>query len=298
MQIYDKLTYMKDVCIGLGFFDGVHRGHIELIKRLVDTAKKFDSKSCIITFQKSPLEMFKKDVDYITDNKEKESLLSDYGLDYLVKLEFDARLKELTAEEYLQTIIHDYFQPKYIISGFNHTFGKNRLGNPEFLETEHLKYGYIYEQLPPVKYENEIVSSTLIKEYLRQGNVKKANKLLSHNFVLEGIVIKGNQLGRKIGFPTANIEYPKQKVKIPFGVYSVEVKYNNQLYKGMLNYGIKPTVNNGNNRPIAEVHIIDFDKDIYGETISIDVINKIRSEKKFDTMDELKIQIEKDLMLC
>lgn len=297
MQIYDELVYMSDMCVGLGFFDGVHRGHIELIKRLVETSKKLKTGSCLITFQRSPLEAFGQKTDYITDNQEKSELISKLGVDYLIRLKFDTRLKELSAEDYLKKIIIDHFQPLYIISGFNHTFGKNRSGDSKFL-AEHTEYDYLYEQLPPVRYKDEIVSSSLIKEYLKTGDIKSANELLSHNFKLEGVVIKGNQLGRKIGFPTANIEYPKDKVQIPYGVYCVEVCYKNNIYKGMLNYGIKPTINNGQNTPIAEVHIIGFDEDIYGENISVSILDKIRSEKKFNTIDELKDQIEKDLRLC
>lgn len=298
MEVLKKLCVIDNVCVGLGFFDGVHKGHTALIKKLVELSKETHSKSVIITFQKNPAECFIKNVTYITSNEEKEKLMSSLGVDYVFELDFNTELKNMSAENYLEKIIYSNFKPKYILTGFNHTFGRGKCGTSEFLRTNQGKYGYKYIEIPPIKYNNEIISSTLIRNCIEEGNLKKANNLLGHNFLITGTVQKGNQIGRTIGFPTANIKYPKEKPEIPFGVYSVRVKVLNKLYRGMLNYGIKPTINGGKNDPVAEVHILDFDNNIYGEKIGMYILEKIRNEKKFNSLEELKEQIAKDLKKC
>ena len=298
MEVLKKLCVIENSCVGLGFFDGVHKGHSALIKKLVEFSLKTNTKSVVITFKKNPAEYFFKGVTYITSNEEKESLISSLGADYMFELDFNADLKNMSAEDYLNKIIYSNFKPKYILTGFNHTFGKGKCGTPEFLRANQEKYGYKYVEIPPVKYNDEIISSTLIRHCIENGDLKKANNLLGHDYLITGTVQKGNQIGRTIGFPTANIKYPETKPEIPYGVYSARVKVSDKLYRGMLNYGIKPTINGGNNAPVVEVHILDFDKDIYGEKIDISILEKIRNEKTFNSLNELKQQIKDDLKRC
>lgn len=298
MEILGDLIEIKNSCLGLGFFDGVHLGHKKLLTVLVENAKYNGVKSVVISFKNSPAEKFFNDVKYINLRKERERLISEVGVDYLIELDFNDDLVNISAEDYVKNVLTKYFSPKVIVSGFNHTFGKNKLGNNQFLRENQSKYGYEYIEIEPVRLNGDIVSSTYIRELLSIGNLKKANSMLSEPFTISGIVEKGNQIGRQINYPTANISYPKEKVVIPYGVYRVKVKYESDIYKGMLNFGIKPTIDNTNKKPVAEVHILDFDKDIYGEFIEISVLDKIRDEQRFNSLSELKEQIKKDLEKC
>ena len=298
MRILRELSEIKNVCLGMGLFDGVHTGHKKLIETLINNASERKTASVILTFKNSPAEIFLGNAEYISTLEEREQLIERCGVDYMVELDFDNELKMMSAEEYLKNVVVRYFSPKYIVTGFNHTFGQEKSGNPTFLRDNKVKYDYAYEELSPVLYNGEIVSSTLIKQLLKNGDISHANELLGQPFVISGNVVKGNQLGRTIGFPTANIAYPDKKIRIPFGVYKAEVSYSGQVYRGMLNYGLKPTVNRESATPVAEVHILDFDRDIYGENIEIYVIDKIRDENKFESLEELRKQIIKDLEVC
>ena len=190
------------------------------------------------------------------------------------------------------------FAPIAITTGFNHTFGKSKCGTPSFLDENKAKYNYEYYQIEPHKIGDDIVSSSQIRKFLKNGNITNANIFLGRDFTIEGVVIKGQQLGRTIGFPTANILYPQELVKIPFGVYSVNVIINNNEYQGIMNFGVKPTIDSNNRMPLAETHICNFNQDIYGEKILIKIKKMIRPETKFNSLDELKTQIKKDLELC
>lgn len=298
MDILEKFVTLKNVCLGLGFFDGVHLGHRLLIKELVSKSKKLGQKSAILTFKNSPAEKFFEDVEYINTPEEKENLISDLGVDYLVEVDFDDKLMNMSPNEYIKDVICKFFQPKYIISGFNHTFGKNKQGTPKLLKIASSEYGYEYMELSPVEVDGNLVSSSLIREKLHEGEITFANKLLGYNYTISGTVIKGNQIGRTIGFPTANIVYPEKKVQIPFGAYSAQVIVDGVEYKGILNYGVKPTVNKNQNSPVAEIHILNFNQNIYGQNIVISIINRIRDEKRFNSLEALKKQIKEDIEKC
>ena len=198
----------------------------------------------------------------------------------------------MPAEEYLQTLVEKY-SPVSISTGFNHTFGKNRSGNAEFLEANSQKYGYKYFCNPAQMRNNKVISSTYIKELLQEGRVERANELLGSKFSISGVVIQGAQLGRTIGFPTANVKYPLNVLQIPYGVYAARVGG----HAGVLNWGIKPTVHN-TKEPIVEVHILDYEGDLYGKNIEVDILKKLRNEQKFASLEELKLQIKKDAEEC
>lgn len=266
----------------LGFFDGVHLAHQEVIKSAVE----FSSCPILVT-----LKNFNKSKELILERKDSYSKIKSLGVKKIVELDF-SQISGMPAEEFLDFLKKEY-NPISVSTGFNYTFGKNRCGSTETLEKYQEKYAYKYFCIPPLKYKNDIISSTLIKQKLVEGDIHLSNELLGSNFVLSGVVKKGAQIGRTIGFPTANIDYPKNIVKIPYGVYYVKIGNK----RGIMNWGMKPTVHNTLN-PVAETHIFDFDGDLYGQNIKIELLNHIRGEIKFNNLDELQQQIKKDIDEC
>ncbi len=275
-----------DTNLVLGFFDGIHIAHRELIRSAVKSGK-----TILITFKESPAIFFKKPYKYIYPREYSLNKIKDIGVKEILEFDF-SQIAGMAAEDYIKFIV-DKFSPKAIYTGFNHTFGANKSGTPELLKKMGKKYNYKYNCIPPIEDNGEIVSSSLIKTLIKAGNIERANRLLGTNFFIENIVEEGAKIGRTIGFPTANINYPENIIELPFGVYSI--KYNE--YSGVLNWGMRPTVNN-TLKPIAEAHIIDFNENLYGKKVRLEVIKKIRDEKKFKNLDELKAQIDKDIKKC
>ena len=297
----------------LGFFDGVHKAH----RAVIESALNVSDDVTLVTFKNSPAVYFGKKCEYILSRKNSLEKIKTLGVKDIVELEF-SKIASIKAEDYLEYLVNTY-HPISISTGFNHTFGLNKLGNPELLNKSEKKYGYKYICVPTVIENGEIVSSTLIRKYLKEAKIEKANSLLESNFILEGEVIHGAKIGRTIGFPTANINYPKDIVKIPFGVYKVQVysspdilsfeSSSQQEYRSLsqgaratsmsaiMNWGMKPTVNN-TVEPVIEVHILNYNGDLYGKNIKIEVLKQIRGEKKFANLDELKAQIKEDIKEC
>ena len=271
----------------LGFFDGVHLGHQAVIKSAIDAAPK--NKVILLTFVDSPAKFFCGHADYILSRQNSVIKLKHFGINEVVLQNFE-EIYSQSAEEYLNHIINKY-EPELIATGFNYSFGANKTGTPKLLESYSNSFKYICT--PPIKYDKEIISSTTIKKYLQSGNIIQANKLLGSNFILEGTVVKGQQLGREMGFPTANFSYPEEIVNIPYGAYAV--KALNHI--GIMNFGIKPTIE-GTHTPVAEVHLLDYTGDLYGKNITVEVLKKLRNEKKFANIEELKTQIQKDKEAC
>ena len=293
MQILHDLSENPNLSLALGYFDGVHIGHQAVIKNAVNFAKQNGGKSAVITFKDHPCCFFHGVCPkYILTREYREKFIADLGVDYLYELDFE-KLAGLSAEEYLENILIKHFSPKSISTGFNHNFGHNKTGDVKFLEQESVKYNYKYFALPPQKYDGEVISSTKIRKLLSDGQIDTANKMLGRNFIIEGTVIKGRQIGRTIGFRTANILYPLELIDIPFGVYSVLVNYASQTYQGIANFGVRPTVNGQG--ALLEVHILDFERDIYGEVLEVKFIKMLRTERKFDSLDSLKQQISRDI---
>lgn len=289
MQILTELSKNPNLSIALGYFDGVHLGHRAVINSAVNFAKKNGSKSAVITFSDHPCCYFWGVCPkYILTRKERENRIRELGIDYLYELNFES-ISGLTAEEYLRDVLIKHFTPCSISTGWNHNFGYKKSGNVEYLAKQAKKYDYKYFEMPPQKIGQEIVSSTTIRKLLNNGNIEKANKMLGKNFSVEGEVVLGNQIGRTIGFRTANLVYPPELIELPYGVYSVDTTYG----KGIANFGIRPTINGSNT--VLEVHILNFDKDIYGENIRINFNKMIRTEKKFPSLDALKKQINLDI---
>lgn len=289
MQVFYELTENKNLALALGYFDGVHLGHQEVIKSAVDYANKHNTKSAVITFKDHPCCYFYGVCPkYILSRQQREEEIAKLGVDFLYELDFDKTLAELSAEEYLKNILIKYFSPVAISTGFNHHFGAHKSGDAEFLRQHQARFKYF--EIPPQKINNEIISSTTIRNYLQKGDITNANKMLGKNFSITGKVIEGQKLGRKLGFRTANLIYPAEIVDIPFGVYEVQTTYG----KGITNFGIRPTVCN-TEKAVAETHILSFERDIYGEEIRVEFLNMLRKEQKFNSVDELKKQISKDI---
>jgi len=281
----------------VGFFDGVHTGHRFLIEELKALAHTQNLESVVITFATHPRKVLNSDFqpDLLTTLSEKLIQLESTGIDICVVLDFTVEMANLSAYEFLKKILLEQFNVHTLLVGHDHRFGHNRAdGFPEYKN-----YGQILgmEVIQAKRYktdEDQHISSSEIRTALLKGDIKHANLLLSYEYSIRGKVIDGFKVGRKIGFPTANIEPEDNSKLIPtIGVYAVRVRWNNQVYKGMLNIGHRPTLDNGKKISI-EVHIIDFDEDIYQETLEIDFFRKIRDEQKFNSIDELIEQLQKD----
>lgn len=291
----------KDIfppCVAtVGFFDGLHIGHRFLIDELKAVATSQNKKSVVVTFSAHPRKVLHSDFQpqLITTLSEKLVQLETTSIDTCIVLDFTIEMAKLSAYEFLKTILFEQFNVQTLLVGHDHRFGHNRTDGIN----EYQQYGNQLglEVIEAKCYSTETdhdISSSIIRSALKNGNIELANRLLTYEYSFMGKVINGFKVGHKIGFPTANIEPEDHEKLIPaIGVYAVRVRWNNRYYKGMMNIGNRPTMDNGENISI-EVHIIDFDTDIYDETVEIDFIRKIRDEKKFNSIEELVEQLHKD----
>ena len=298
MKIFDDVNNIppfKNAVITIGTFDGVHKGHQKIIAQLIDEAKKIDGETVIITFYPHPRQVINPDskIEFLNDIKEKATLLEAAGVDNLVVINFNESFANLSAEEYINEFLIKTFNPRKIVIGYDHRFGKGRTGDYTLLEQAGAKNGFEVIELSAQLLNQITISSTKIRNALYEGNISLANNLLGYTFSFSGKVVEGNKLGRTIGFPTANIQLDSEEKIIPInGVYAVQVIVNQLFYNGMMNIGFRPTVD-GKKRTI-EVNIFDFDQDIYGESIVVKLLHYIRSEEKFNGVDALKEQLHKD----
>ena len=279
--------FSKKTIVTLGTFDGVHLGHQKIIKRLIASSDEFES--VIVTFAQHPKAVLLKDntIKLLNTTDEKIHLLGKLGVESLVILEFDKNLSELSGEEFVKTILVDKLNVGKIIIGYDHKFGKNRMSDIHDLTNLGQKYHFDVEQISAQELKEITISSTKIRNAIQEGNIELANQYLGYTFHFSGNVIKGKQLGRTIDFPTANISVENFLKIIPKnGVYIVTIEVKNQIFKGMMNIGNRPTVE-GNFNTI-EVNIFDFNSDIYDVEIKIYVHNFIRNEQKFSSLDGLK----------
>ncbi len=296
MQIFTELNKKPNLSLALGFFDGVHLGHKKVIKSAVDFAKRNGIKSAVVTFKEHPCCFFRGiGPKYILTREERLKHIEALGVDYVYLLDFNSKLCMLSAEDYLREVLVGNFSPKSISTGFNHYFGAKKSGNVTLLAEKQVEYGYKYFEIPPQKVLGKTISSTAIRELLSKGQIKNANEMLGYNFSITGEVVKGQQLGRTIGFRTANLIYPNELIDLPFGVYLTVVTLGGKKYQGVTNFGIRPTVSDSN-KCTLETHILDFEKDIYGKYITVEFIKMIRAEKKFKSLNELKNQIIADVL--
>jgi riboflavin kinase / FMN adenylyltransferase len=294
---FNKRIQEKTV-IALGGFDGLHIGHRALIDKTISAAKRMNCKSMVFTFKNHPLTVINKTYSpkLLLNNHDKLNLLKSYGVDIVNLVNFDTDFMQLSPEAYITSLVKNYNAAGLVV-GFNHRFGYKNLGDTDLLKALSKEHGFSLSVVSPVKYRGDVVSSSKIRNLLGEdGDVEKASKMLSRPYFLEGIVIRGKQLGRKIGFPTMNLDYNKDFVLPRGGVYYSLLEHNNRKYKGITNIGYNPTVEN--DKLSVETHILGFDEDLYDETIKINFIKRIRDEKKFNSLVELSAQLKKDKMFA
>ena len=298
MKLYrslKKLSTIKNSVVSIGMFDGVHVGHCSVINRVISIAKEKKIKSIIITFSNSPTSFFSKDnIELqITNSREKIELFKKTKIDYLFVLEFNEYIANLMPSTFINDILISLFKVNYIVFGYDNHFGKNREGTFEYVNEY---YHEIKAELIMASKENKItISSSRIKEEILNGNIINVNKLLGHKFTMSGKVIKGMQLGRKLGFPTANIAYDSVDKIIPKnGVYYTLTKIKDKEYVSITNIGNKPSVQKSNTISI-ETHILDYNQTIYRQNISIIFLDRIRDEIKFNQIQDLIDQITLDI---
>jgi riboflavin kinase / FMN adenylyltransferase len=299
MKVYYELedfTALPHAVVASGTFDGVHLGHQKILESLVLGAKKVGGESVLITFFPHPRTVLfnhGKNLKQLTTLPEKIALIESFGVDHLLIIPFTREFSEIESKTFIEEILVKRIGVKLLIMGYDHRFGKNREGSFEYLKVHSGALGFDVQEISRVDLEEITSSSSAIREALQEGNVEIAKRLLGRPFSIAGKVVKGRQLGRTLGYATANIDIAEPYKIIPAdGVYAAKVTYNKKQYNGVLNIGVRPTVN-GLGRTI-EVHIFDFDKDIYGEQLQIDFIAKIRSEQKFESLEALKNQISAD----
>ncbi|HEX9026662.1 MAG TPA: bifunctional riboflavin kinase/FAD synthetase [Clostridium sp.] len=296
MIIIDK--DLKDIqnsnnYIALGSFDGLHIGHLSLIYKVVEVAKKNNGKSMVFTFKNHPRTFINKEEapKLLMDNNRKIEILKIHKVDIVCFQEFDLKFMKMTPKEFVEFLVFEYNIKGFVV-GFNYKFGYKNLGDVELLKKLQNEYGYELYVMEPCTYKTQVISSTRIRKALEDGEVLDASKMLDLPYTLSGEVIHGKQLGRTIGFPTANLKYNQNFILPKIGVYYTNIKVNNNIYKGITSVGNNPTVE-GKTLTI-ETYILEFNKDIYGENIDVSFIKKIRDEKKFNSLEELKDQLQKD----
>lgn len=293
----DKLKIHNPI-LTIGVFDGVHLGHIRVLDRLKEIAREKGGESVVFTLWPHPRIVLDKNVDslrLLTNIEEKKGLLSKTGINHLIVCPFTKEFSQKEACDFIEEYLVKKIKVKHLVVGYNHQFGKDRKAGFEFLKDCARKYGFSIEKLDVRLVDNDKVSSTKIREYLTSGYLDIANKYLGYKYFISGNVIEGNQIGRKIGFPTANIKIPEPYKQVPKdGVYAVQVKLNGDLFYGMLNIGSRPTIEPTLRTKNIEVHILNFDKKIYNQTITVSFHKRIRDEKKFNGLEELTMQLEKD----
>lgn len=289
----------KNPILTIGTFDGVHLGHNEVLKTLIFKAKELNGESVVFTFWPHPKHILPSKDSFqlflLNNLEEKIELLSKTGIDHLIIFPFSIEFSNLTSCEFIEQILVKQVGIKALIVGHDHHFGHNREGNFEFLKTCSLNYNFQVEQLPEFSIEQDKISSTTIRNFILNGNVSQANKLLGYSYIISGIVCEGKKHGKKLGFPTANVELNDNFKLLPkTGVFAVRVKFKADYFGGMLSIGTNPTISKDNNIKTIEVNIFDFDKNIYGEKLRIEFVAKMREEIRFENIQLLIKQLEKD----
>lgn len=299
MKVYHNIedfTPLQNAVVTSGTFDGVHVGHQKILSRLKETAKSQNGETVVITFWPHPRLIVSPDSDGIlllSTLEEKIELLEEIGIDHLLILPFTRKLSELSSDAYVQKILLEGIGTKTLVIGYDHRFGKNREGGFDFLQDNTDKYKIDIVEIPKQEIDHLTISSTKIRKALLDGRIEEAKGLLGRNYSFSGLVKKGRQLGRTIGFPTANVHTEKTYKLIPTkGVYAVLVYLRDKVYQGVMNIGSRPTVDGEG--ITQEVHILNFDDDIYGEKLKVEIISFLRSEKKFEDIKDLVMQIKVD----
>ncbi|MDG1227515.1 MAG: bifunctional riboflavin kinase/FAD synthetase [Polaribacter sp.] len=295
IQNISNFTTSEKTFVTIGTFDGVHFGHQQIIEKLVLEAKKANKKSVLLTFFPHPRMVLQKDnsLELINTIDERTELLAKTGLDYLIIHPFSKEFSRMTALDFVRDILVNQLNISKLIIGYDHHFGKNREGNIIQLTEYSYLYDFIVEEIPAQDIDNVSVSSTKVRRALAEGNIEKANNYLGYNFMLSGIVVNGKQLGGKIGYPTANLDIRESYKLIPkTGVYVVKCTIDKKVIFGIMNIGNRPTLDGA--YQTIEVHFLDFNANLYNKSLTIELLHFLRDEKKFNSIENLIIQIRKD----
>jgi riboflavin kinase / FMN adenylyltransferase len=299
MKIYHTLedfTRLRYGVVTSGTFDGVHVGHQKILQRLNEIAAKNNGETVVISFWPHPRLILKPEEPFmklLNTFEEKAELLRLQGINHLIRIPFTKEFSQISSQEFITKVLVDTIGTKKLVIGYDHRFGKNREGSFEQLKINAPAYGFEVEEIPKQEVDHVGVSSTRIRKALSEGDIDTANHFLGRPYSLSGRVIKGDKLGRVLGFPTANIDLDSHDKLIPSeGIYVVKVMHETKTYGGMLYIGTRPTVN-GTRRSI-EANIFEFDKDIYGETLHISFLKLLRTDSKFNDLESLKHQLQKD----
>ncbi len=302
MKVFRNIIETRNIphaVVTIGTFDGVHLGHQAIFNKMKALAQNVGGQTVVVTFEPHPRQVLNIDssnLRFLTTPEEKLKKFEEFGIDNVVIINFTKEFSRTPSEVFIKDYIIDNIKPAYIVVGYDHHFGKNRMGDFGLLNDMKLKYGFKVERVAAQDVENIAISSTKIRNALAVGNIKSANRLLGYTYSITAEVVVGNKIGRTMGFPTANLELPREYMLINCGgVFACLVDYNGQRYKAMANIGHRPTIGDrSEDQPIIEVNLFDFDGDLYGKPIRVSFIDRIRDEEKFDSLDELKAQLEQD----
>lgn len=292
---YQDFKSKKPSIVTIGTFDGVHIGHQEIIKNLINSAQQQNGGSVILTFFPHPRMVLQKSssIKLLNTLDEKIELLEKSGLENLIIQPFTKEFSRLTALEFSREVLVNCLQAKTLVIGYDHHFGRNREGSFEQLQEYGATYGFNVQEIPAQDIEDIAVSSTKIRNALKEGTIQKANKFLGYSYKLSGKVVEGKAIGRQYNYPTINIHIKEDYKLIPkSGVYVVDTSINNIHFYGIMNIGKRPTLNG--RRKTIEVHLLDFDENLYGEHISVNLLKRLRDEQKFASIEHLFAQIKKD----
>lgn len=294
-----EINFDKNTIITIGTFDGVHIGHQKIINQLIEDSKNKKYRSLLITFDPHPREVVGRGpTKLLTTLEERIEILSKFNIDYIYIINFTYEFSRLHYYDFYKEYIHDKIGVKEVIIGYDHMFGRDREATFEELEELGSKFDFTVKRLRPVSVDGQVVSSSMIREIIFRGDVCKAEKFLGRFYSIKGFVVEGDGRGKLLGFPTANIKPLSEKKLIPAeGVYFVQIKLQNKFYYGMLNIGVRPTFD-VERKKVIEVHIFDFDYEIYADEIDLYFIRRLRSEIKFNSKEELIEQLKKDKLQC
>ena len=300
MKIYNNFSdFVKvpNAIVTIGTFDGVHLGHQAILKDMVKTAKEIGGETVVITFYPHPRQVLNinaANLRFITTQEEKLRLLEKSGIDNVIVVNFTKEFSRVSSEDFIRDYIIEHINPAKLVIGYDHHFGNNRMGDFNLLSEMQNKYNFQVQRIEAHDVENIAVSSTKIRHSLQQGDIERANALLGYQFSYIGKVVSGKKIGREIGYRTANIEVEREfRLIETSGVYATYVDYEGKEYKSMTYIGKKPTVNNDEIENI-EVHLFDFDGDLYDKEIKVRFVKRVRGEQKFESLDALKKQIQID----
>lgn len=295
-------TQIKDpLCLTIGNFDGIHLGHQKILKQVINEAKKNNLKSGVLSFEPHPYFFFKKEKlknFKIFNLSQKINFIRNLDIDYLIILHFNQEFAQISANNFIENILIKKLNTKKLVVGYDFAFGKNRSGDFQTLKNYSLKSDFLVEKIEPLLINNQICSSSLIRENILNGNFMNCTEFLGKNFFINSPVLSGKRIANKIGFPTANQIPKKNIIKPKYGVYKTKtyIPSLNKKFDSITNFGVKPTFNN-HKKELFETHIFNFSNDIYDQKITVEFIDFIRDEKKFNNIDELKAQIKRDVQL-